>query len=105
MQTTHNEKEVSTTEARQGRRRTGLLNVMAIGIVIALIGMLLAFAITAETIFNHIQKGRSGLVRSGLLLIVRCWDQASTLLWAGWKKSAWPIAAFTVFSWNGFGIR
>ncbi|WP_273014592.1 MULTISPECIES: hypothetical protein [Hyphomonas] len=47
MQTTHNEKEVSTTEARQGRRRTGLLNVMAIGIVIALIGMLLAFAITA----------------------------------------------------------
>ena len=41
--TTHQE-EVSTTEARQGRRRTGLLSVM--GIVIALVGMLLVLALT-----------------------------------------------------------
>ncbi len=43
--TTHQE-EVSTTEARQGRRRTGLLSVMGIGIIIALVGMLLALAFT-----------------------------------------------------------
>lgn len=46
MQTTSNEKEVTPTEARQGRRRTGLLTVMAIGIVIALVGMVLAFVVT-----------------------------------------------------------
>ncbi|MBO6584452.1 MULTISPECIES: hypothetical protein [unclassified Hyphomonas] len=43
--TTHQE-EFSTTEARQGRRRTGLLSVLGIGIVVALVGMLLVLAFT-----------------------------------------------------------
>jgi hypothetical protein len=46
MPNTIHKDEVSTTEARQGRRRTGLLSVMGIGILIALVGMLLALALT-----------------------------------------------------------
>lgn len=46
MQDSTHEDDLSTVEARQGRRRMGLLSVMGIGIAIALVGMLLALAVT-----------------------------------------------------------
>ncbi|MDX1293561.1 MAG: hypothetical protein R3265_12185 [Hyphomonas sp.] len=46
MQNTSHHNDVSTVEARQGRRRKGLLTVMGASMVIALLGMLLALVFT-----------------------------------------------------------
>jgi hypothetical protein len=43
---TSHPQDVSPTEARQGRRRTGLLTVMGAGIALALGGMLVVYLIT-----------------------------------------------------------
>ena len=43
---TSHPQDVSPTEARQGRRRTGLLTVMGAGTALALGGMLVVYLIT-----------------------------------------------------------
>ena len=46
MQQTDHPTDVTPTEARQGRRRPGLLSVMGFGIAIALAGMLVVFLVS-----------------------------------------------------------
>ena len=48
---TSHPQDVSPTEARQGRRRTGLLTVMGAGIALALGGMLVVYLRWARTLF------------------------------------------------------